>query len=329
MKVNPELTIHDGFRDAAWRELLAATIGKYLAPDFDPAQGDVSALAVAREMGMDVAPNTPSLTKVDVYAPAAAAIHLQTQNWVTGSGAEARVRQKWLPRPENVVPNAQDPIYGFAALLRGSYANASFALETSGTSRLPYLMHRFDTLGEQDKGRNHATSSGSLRPGGTLPQELTNFTRVTALALQETPATTGFTEKQRVNAAHKLLTVSTSRAAQHLNVINGDDMSWFDVELLHPHIEVTEAQPRNNRMSEEEARAAGKVALYELLGPDNEALFLPAMTIIAAIDPILKCPAHQRIVGAESALQLQLHASINHMAEHGVFHPDFVIPRTH
>jgi len=330
MKVNPELIAHDGLKDSTWRKLLAATIGKYLAADFEPQQR-LSARKIAQEMGLDVRPNTPSLAKVDIYALAAAAIHLQTQHWLTGAGPEARVREEWLPDPKNVVVAVKnkDPVYGLAALLRGSYVTASAVLEQSGTSHLPYFFKRFDTLARRDTERyeERHTSSESIRLGGTLINELTNFSRVTARALRETPETSGFSEAQRIDAAHKLLPISTARASQHIDTLLGDGMNWFDAEEPAPHIQITESRPRNSRMDDADAEAASLVTIYELLGPENEALFLPAMTVLKkTARPILKCPAHQRFAGAETALQLQLHAGINHLAEHGVFHPGFVPP---
>ncbi|HSX35276.1 MAG TPA: hypothetical protein VLF62_06565 [Candidatus Saccharimonadales bacterium] len=316
MRASPERVTHDGLEDGTWRKLLAATIDAYLAPDFKPRQR-VSARKVARGLGLAVAAGSESLKKVELYAPAAAAIRLQTQNWITGTGTQARIRPEWLPAPDSIVFGASDPIGSAANILRKSYYRAGRALELSKTTHLTYYLHRFETLAARG---NHPAAS-LIRVGGTLPFELSRFTTVTADALQETPLTQPLGETERIAAAHQLLQVSTSRAAQHILFLS--NIRWRDAERRQPQVAEVTAPLRANT---ETAEAAGHTALYKLLGEDGKALFPAAMQVIAATTPTLKCPAHQRIEGAESALQTQLHAGINYLGENGMFHPSFTIP---
>ena len=132
--------------------------------------------------------------------------------------------------------------------------------------------------------------------GGTLPFELSRFTTVTVGALQETPLTQPLGGTERIAAAHQLLQVSTSRAAQHILFLS--NIRWRDAERRQPQVAEITAPLRANT---ETAEAAGHTALYRRLGEDGKALFPAAMQVIAATTPTLKCPAHQRIEGAESA----------------------------
>jgi hypothetical protein len=319
---NNRHTQHEGVKDNAWRKLLAATVDAYLSPAYDPEKG-VNSLKIAQSLGI-AAVAGPSLDKLNVFAPAAAAIHLQTRNWVEGAGNAAEVSPLWLPG-ESIVFNKKDLFGSATAVLRDSYHKAAVTLESAGNTHVGHFLDTFDYYAQTGV---HANSH-TIRKGGTLAFELAHFSRVTARALSNSELTRGYDEAQRVNAAHQLLGVFNSRASQDLESTTLATMSWPYAEREGTSIGTVEAarRPADPRKAElAAAKAAGRATLLELLGADGKDLFPAALELVGAYTPILKCPAHQRIQGSETALQTQLHAGVNFLAEKGLFHPDFPVP---
>jgi hypothetical protein len=202
-------------------------------------------------------------------------------------------------------------------IARGTFYQAAVAAKRDRTSHVTYFLQRFNRI---SVATDHATA-GLIVVGGTMPTELKYYTRATARAFHETKATQKFTEAQRVAGAHQMLSVLTSRAAQHLDTVV-DGRPWWYAERMHPHIEPLHMTPA------EMTRAAriGDLAAMQLVGPDAERLFPVIECAGTLMAPLIRCPAHQRLFGTESALQLQLHAGINLTADEGLYHPTFVVP---
>jgi hypothetical protein len=305
-----------GWNEAQLRTLVCDTTEAYLAPDFEPRQR-ISAKVVANRQGHEP-PTGPTLIKVERYALAAAAIRKVTGRWVEGTGVQARIRPEWIPKEP---PYAlDDPFDNMTGMLRKSYSLAAKKVEKDPRTRVAYFLGRYNRLSIE---HDHATA-GLIRIGGTMPVELKYYTRTTARAFAETPLTQNFSEARRLSVAHQMLSLLTARASQHLDsVVEGP--FWYDVEAVHPHIE--EIVPTHTKPTELDASAAGEAALFRMLGPDGAQLFPLAMELWEGIYvPLLKCPAHQRPWGTESALQTQSHAGINYAGDQGLYHPSLVVP---
>jgi hypothetical protein len=301
------------WKDSEWRALVQATTEAYLAPDFEPRMR-LSAARLARRQNIRIERGVASL-KAERYALAAAAIYRITEQLITGRGAEAHYRPEVIYQGKTFA--SDDPFEQLSTVARYTFYEGARAVRRDTSTHLDYFLRRFNHLGER---HDHATS-GFIAVGGTMPIELKHYTRATARAFQETRATRRLTGTQRTAGAHQMLPVLTHRAAQHIDgFIEG--RGWAEVERSHPHIE-----PLNmtDREMQQKARL-GELAVMTIVGPDDEPLF-PVMRATAGfLGPLIRCPAHQRLYGTESALQLQLHAGVNLAANAGLYNPQLVIP---
>jgi hypothetical protein len=209
----------------------------------------------------------------------------------------------------------EDPFETLESVVRLGHYQTAEAAECDLATHVGYLLRRFAQISFDP---DHVTA-GFIRTGGTMPFELKYYARATARAFGETPLTRRFGQARRIAIAHQLLPLLTSRAAQHLDQ-SLEGRSWRCVEHMHPHIETLAAT------GSESAPAAGRTELYRLLGPDGETLFPLVGRLADAMAPLIRCPAHQRLFGAESALQLQLHAGINYAGDNGLYHPSLAVP---
>jgi hypothetical protein len=290
-----------------------ATAEAYLAPDFEPRMR-LSAARIARRQDVKVERGV-AMTKAERYALAAAAIYRITERLIIGTGTEARYRPEVIAGAGATY--ADDPFDGPSMTARSTFYQGARAARRDKATHVGYFLRRFNHLGEQ---YDHSTA-GLVMVGGTMPIELKYYTRSTARAFQETWSTRRFTTAQRVAGAHQMLPILTSRASQHLDTLM-DGRTWREVEQSHPHIEPLTMTDREMR---QKARL-GELAVMAMVGPDDERLFPIMKRIDALMGPLIRCPAHQRLYGTESALQLQLHAGVNLAADAGLYDPKLVLP---
>jgi hypothetical protein len=289
------------------------TAEAYLEPDFEPRMR-LSAARIARRQGIKVERGV-AMTKAERYALAAAAIYRITERLITGTGTEARYRPEVIIQARAM--SADDPFDGPSMTARGTFYQGAQAARRDKTSHVGYFLRRFNRLGERYDG----STAGLIMVGGTMPIELEYYTRSTARAFQETRSTRRFTEAQRVAGTHQMLPILTSRASRHLDTLM-EGRSWWEVEHLHPHIEPL---AMTDREMEQKARL-GELAFMTMIGPDDERLFPVMERVHGLMGPLIRCPAHQRLYGTESALQLQLHAGVNLAADDGLYNPKLVLP---
>jgi hypothetical protein len=299
----------ENWGDAQWRWLVRRTAEAYLHPDFKPGSR-VNARRVAAEHGIS-AVKSAGLDKAERYALAAAAIHRITSRLIVGEGGKARYRYQYVDQAASRASGIENPLLALPILAGGAFIAAAQEAEADRGTNVRYFLRRYNHRSDE---AHHATA-GLIRSGGTLPSELESYVTVSARSLQESRATRRYSEKRRVAAAHFMLPLSTGRASQHLGQVV-DGQSWSEVERMRP--QTTKLNPAE----------LGHTAMVRMLGPDGEDLF-PLVGYIAADfeGPRLKCPAHQRIFGTDSALQQQLHAGINMAGDFGIYSPNFELPR--
>ncbi|HSW98615.1 MAG TPA: hypothetical protein VLF71_02140 [Candidatus Saccharimonadales bacterium] len=305
-----------GWSQPELRRLLGDTVEAYLAPAYDPKRDDVSAATIARAQGR-LLPPMSALLRVERFALTSAAIYRTTQRWTTGHGRDARIQPGWLrgAAPDN---NIDDPFKRLSHTLRNSYLRAALATEKDRRTHVAHFLGRYAELGLEGM----AAAENFIRIGGSMPLELESYTRVSARALSESEQTRRFPAARRIAVAHQLSTIVTRRASLHVVKFVGAG-GWERIGQMHPL--VSEVQPAHPPA--EDTLRPDTEAIYELLGPDGAELMPIALRIWedAAI-PLLKCPAHQRVWGAESALQTQTHASINLAGSRGLYSPRLIVP---
>jgi hypothetical protein len=170
-------------------------------------------------------------------------------------------------------------------------------------------------------------NSALILQGGTAAEELKAYTRTVARAYQETPGTQGLDEAARIAGAHQMLPILTRRASIHIKDTD-KQRRWINVERAHPHIRAlrgTTAELAAAAQAHRETGEAFELPPLTMLDGD-ERLFAVARKVADYLTPLLRCPAHQRLGGMESALQRHLHAGVNLAGDRGLFDPSFVVP---
>ena len=280
---------------------------------YDP-RDDVTAATIARAQGRLLPPSS-ALVRVERFALAGAVIYKTTKNWTTGSGRGAQIDPKWL---HGKPPAGDNPFDVLSSTLRGSYYEASQATEKSRRTHVAHFLGQYTDLGLESM----AVTENFIRIGGGMPLEIAHYTQTSARVLSETELTRPFDEARRVAVAHQLSPLITRRASLHLahfTVAGG----WERIEQAEPYI--SEMQPTRTKPGE--TTTPPDEIIYELLGAGGVELLPVALRIWEqAAMPLLKCPAHQRIHGSESALQTQIHAGINLAGQRGLYDPQLTVP---
>ncbi len=270
--------------EAQWRTAIRSTSLALQVPELDT----LNPPSVTQELqhkGFTGFLHPESRVKAERHAIEGAMIELITDELVEEHDSEARFRALPAGDLENLLWDVEQ-----------AYGNAYDAAQYNPLSGgLRYLLRTY--------GPEEATDILEAMSIGTVtPVEIRNFNLYIPLLLKEHPLTQHLSEAQRIDQAHRLLSISWSKATTNMSVLEAMP-SWYSKA---PHATI-----RSRAMVGSEEPA------YHVVQTDGRPLFnIPKEKLewLLSLEPTFYCPATQR-----DALQRTLHAGVNAAADRGAY----------